>query len=61
MNRDELLKDLRSFRNAWEKITTRDQDLHDDLLNSETVEDLRKHLSFYYSDQAKIIAENWLR
>ena len=61
MSRQELLHNLRSFRNAWEKITTRNQDLDDERLESETIEGLRKLLKFYYSESAKLLAEDWLR
>lgn len=61
MSRDELIKNLRSFRNAWERITTRNQDLSNERLADEDTKSLRKHLKFYYSDDARLIAENWLR
>ena len=61
MSRDELIRNLRSFRDSWEKITTRNQDLDDERLSSESTEQLRKLLKFYYSDEAKNIAIQWLR
>ena len=61
MTRNELIKHLRSFRNAWEKVTRRNQDLHDMRLKEETDEDLRGLLEFYFSDGAKQIAGDWLR
>jgi hypothetical protein len=61
MDRDELIKNLQKFRDAWEKITTRNQDLSDERLNDETVLGLRSLLKFYYSNEAKLIAEDWLR
>ena len=61
MSRDELIKNLRSFRDTWERITTRNQDLSNERLANETTEELRKLLKFYYSNGAKLIAEDWLR
>jgi hypothetical protein len=61
MSREELTRNLRLFRDAWEKITTRNQDLGNERLNEESTEQLRKLLKFYYSNDAKIIAEDWLR
>jgi hypothetical protein len=61
MTREELIKNLQKFRDSWEKITTRDQDLSDERLNSEPTERLRNQIKFYYSDDAKYLAEDWLR
>jgi hypothetical protein len=61
MTREELIKNLQKFRDSWEKITTRDQDLSDERLNSEPTQRLRNQIKFYYSDNAKFLAENWLR
>jgi len=61
MTREELIKNLQKFRDSWEKITTRDTDLSDERLNSEPTQILRKLIKFYYSDNAKFLAENWLR
>jgi len=61
MTREELIKNLQKFRDSWEKITKRDQDLSDERLNSEPTERLRNQIKFYYSDDAKFIAEDWLR
>ena len=61
MTRDELIKNLQKFRDSWEKITTRDQDLSDERLNDESTDALRKLIKFYYSNNAKLLAEDWLR
>ena len=61
MTRDELIKNLQKFRDSWEKITTRDQDLSDERLNDESIDNLRKLIKFYYSNNAKLLAEDWLR
>jgi hypothetical protein len=61
MTRKELIKNLQKFRTSWEKITTRDTDLSDERLNSEPTERLRNLIKFYYSDDAKFLAEDWLR
>ena len=60
MKRNELITHLRAFRNAWERITRRNQDLSNARLQSETVASLRSLLRFYYSDTARILAEEWL-
>lgn len=61
MTREELIKNLQKFRDSWEKITTRDTDLSDERLNGEPTERLRNLIKFYYSDDAKFLAEEWLR
>lgn len=61
MTREELIKKLQKFRDSWEKITTRDQDLSDERLNGEPTDQLRNLIKFYYSDDAKFLAEDWLR
>jgi hypothetical protein len=60
MSRTELIGHLRKFRDAWEKATSRSADLEDDRLASEDVEELRSLLKFYYSEEAKQLAEEWL-
>lgn len=61
MSRSELLKHVRKFRESYEKITTRNQDLDDDRLLEETDKELRNHLKWYFSDAARILSEGWLR
>jgi hypothetical protein len=61
MSRTELLKDIRNFRDVWEEITTRNQDLGDDRLAGETDNELREHLKYYYSNEARLQAEDYLR
>jgi hypothetical protein len=61
MARAELLERVRNFRDAWEKITTRNQDLNDDRLSEETDTQLRTHLKFYFHKGARIQSEEWLR
>jgi hypothetical protein len=60
MKRAELVKHLQSFRNAWEKVTEKNQDLDDIRLKEETVVSLRTLLKYYYSDDAKRQSEEWL-
>lgn len=60
MSRTELIGHLRKFRNAWEKITSRNTDLSDERLAHENDKGLRELLEFYYSEEAKILAEEWL-
>ena len=61
MSRSELLKHVRNFRESYEKITTRNQDLGDERLLEETDKELRNHLKWYFSDEARIQSEGWLR
>jgi hypothetical protein len=61
MSRSELLKHVRNFRESYEKITTRNQDLGDERLLEETDKELRNHLKWYFSDAARILSEGWLR
>lgn len=61
MRKDELLRRVRQFRDAFEKITTRNQDLHDDRLAGETDKQLRNHLKYYFSEGARLQSEDWLR
>ena len=60
MKRNELITHLRAFRNAWERVTFRNQDLSNARLQIETVASLRSLLAFYYSDTSRILAEEWL-
>ena len=61
MSRTELLKHVRNFRESYEKITTRNQDLGDERLLEETDKELRNHLKWYFSDGARMQSEGWLR
>ena len=61
MSRVELIRNLRNFRDAWEKETGRNQDLSDERLEGETDKTLRQLLAWYYTDAAKNIAANWIR
>jgi len=61
MSRVELIRNLRNFRDAWEKETGRNQDLSDERLDGETDKTLRQLLGWFYTDEAKNIAANWIR
>ena len=61
MKKNELIKHLQYFRDIWEKATRRNADLDDDRLNMESDKMLRLLLSFYFSDDAKYLAEDYLR
>ena len=61
MSRTELVRDLRKFRDVWERLTERNCDLSDDRLAGESAKSLRSLLGFYYSDTARGFAENWVR
>ena len=61
MKRDELIKNLQGFRDAWERTTTRNTDLGDSRLKAESTENLRELIKWHYSDDAKQLAGDWLR
>jgi hypothetical protein len=61
MTREELIKNLQKFRDSWEKNTGKYQDLSDERLNTESTDQLRKQIKFYYSESSKMLAEDWLR
>ena len=61
MSRNEMIRSLRGFRDAWEREMGRNQDLHDERLARETDKNLREHLTYYYSETAKNQAANWIR
>lgn len=62
MTKTELIKDIKSFVRAWMKVTSRASGLGDlDDLETEDKKTLRSLLTFYYSNDAKLIAEDWLR
>lgn len=61
MSCEELINNLRKFRNAWEKISTRNQDLPDSRLQNSSTSELRKLIKYYYSESCKNQAEEWLR
>lgn len=60
MSRTEMIKKLRQFRDAWEKTTKRNQNLEDDRLKEEPTDSLRTLIKFYYSNSAKLLAEEWI-
>ena len=61
MSRKEMIHNLRKFRDAWETIMGRNQDLSDERLASESETGLREHLEYYYSNSAKNQAANYIR
>jgi hypothetical protein len=61
MSRSELVKHIRKFRDNYEKITGRNQDLNDDRIKEDTDMALRARLKWYFSDAARTQSEKWLR
>ena len=61
MSRNELISNLKKFRDAWEVNTGRNQDLDNERLTNANKVVLEDILDFYYSNDAKLIAEDWLR
>ena len=60
MSRNKLISELQLFKTAWETHTRRDQDLSNERLTTAPITELRKLLKFYYSDNAKLLARDWL-
>tara|TARA_B110000503_G_C6876682_1_gene300925 strand:- start:27 stop:488 length:462 start_codon:yes stop_codon:yes gene_type:complete len=62
MKKDMIIKQIKSFVRAWMKVTTRASGLGDlNDLKNEDIKTLRSLLTFYYSKDAKLMAEDWLR
>ena len=61
MTRNEIIKNLRKFRDAWEHEQGRNQGLSDEIMAGESETNLRERLSWYFSDTAKNQAANWIR
>lgn len=61
MSRKEIINNLRKFRDAWEHEQGRNQGLSDEIMADESETNLRKRLSWYFSDTAKNQAANWIR
>lgn len=55
-----LLQQLRDFRDGWEAITTRNQDLSDERLAEESTEALRAFVKDYASAQMRATLAVWL-
>ena len=51
MSRKEMIKHLRGFRDAWESMTSRNQDMSDERLKEESDEALRDWLKYWFSNQ----------
>ena len=58
MSRKEVIRHLRAFRSAWERVTKRNQDLSNEAMDSMSTTKLKKRLSSYFSQ--KHIARHWL-
>jgi hypothetical protein len=61
MTRTTLIQNLRSFRDAYEQVTQRDQDLSDERLANESTPELRRLIKYYYSEDARLSVEDTLR
>jgi len=55
-----LRKELKSKRDAWEALTSRNQDIDDAFIQSAPIAEVKKHLEWYESDEAYIVAAPWL-
>lgn len=60
MSKNELIKESKKFRNAWENITTQNMDRSDERLNEESMKFLRDDVRWHYSDTSKNTALWWL-
>jgi hypothetical protein len=61
MTRNEIINNLRKFRDAWEHEQGRNQGLSDEIMADESETNLRERLSWYFSETAKNQAANWIR
>lgn len=61
MTHNEIINNLRKFRDAWEHETGRNQGLSDEMMASVSDTNLRERLSWYFSETAKNQAANWIR
>ena len=61
MTRNQIINNLRKFRDAWERETGRNQGLSDEMMDSVSDTNLRERLSWYFSKTAKNQAANWIR
>jgi hypothetical protein len=61
MTRNQIINNLRKFRDAWEHETGRNQGLSDEMMDSVSDTNLRERLSWYFSETAKNHAANWIR
>jgi hypothetical protein len=61
MTRNQIINNLRKFRDAWEHETGRNQGLSDEMIDSVSDTNLRERLSWYFSETAKNQAANWIR
>lgn len=61
MTRKEIMGKLKQFRDAWEKITTRNQDLPDDYIRELKTLDLARRLKWFYDESTKILAGDIIR
>ncbi len=61
MSRNELINNLRKFRDAWEHEQGRNQGLSDEIMADESDTNLRERLRWYFSETAKNQAANWIR
>jgi len=60
MKRKQLIEQLQEYRDVWEIFTTRNLDLSDERINSETVKELRSHLVHYTSAETNTAALQYL-
>jgi hypothetical protein len=60
LTRAALVDEIRRRRDAWEAITKRNQDLSDERLADESMAQLRGHLAWYCSEEARAIVAAWL-
>jgi len=61
MTRNQIINNLRKFRDAWEHETGRNQGLLDEMMAIVSDTNLRERLSWYFSETAKNHAANWIR
>ena len=61
MDKNELIEHIKQYRTSWENMTSRDQDLSDEYLNTWSIKELRNKIKWYNGPICKKNAEGWLK
>jgi len=58
--KQDIIVELKQFRDAWEKLIKLNIKLDDDYLEKETLSNLKKKLNIFYSNEMRYVALRWL-
>ena len=59
--KQDIIVELKQFRDAWEKLIKLNIKLDDDYLEKETLPNLKKKLNIFYSNEMRYVALRWLK